>query len=170
MKRLIVYAAVVTVGLWSSGAALAADQKNVSPASSGMVRSQDPQSLVAAMLAGKYEAKLGKDKVGDPMITSAVQGTAFQVYFYNCTANKECATITFHSGYALQNKPTADLINQWNRAKRFGRAYLDKVGDPILEMDIDLDDGGISPALFVDNLEFWASLVPDFEKHIGYRK
>ncbi len=37
-------------------------------------------------------------------------------------------------------------------------------------MDLDLDDGGISQALFNDNVEFWASVVGDFERHIGYRK
>jgi hypothetical protein len=37
-------------------------------------------------------------------------------------------------------------------------------------MDVDLDDGGLSPDLFVDNLEFWTSVLPKFEKHIGYSK
>ena len=55
-------------------------------------------------------------------------------------------------------------------SERFGRAYLDKESDPILEMDVDLDDGGLSPDLFVDNLEFWTSVMPKFEKHIGYSK
>ena len=37
-------------------------------------------------------------------------------------------------------------------------------------MDVDLDDGGLSTALFTDNLEFWTSVVGRFEKHIGYTK
>lgn len=172
MKKLIAYVVVATMGVLasSSGAAFQADLKNVSRASGGLVRAQDPRSLVAAMLAGNYKAQLGTDKVGDPMITSEISGTKFQVYFYNCNAHKDCATIQFHSGYALQNKPTMDAINQWNRTKRFARAYLDKEGDPILAMDVDLDDGGLSRSLFIDNLEFWTSLVPDFEKYIGHRK
>jgi hypothetical protein len=140
------------------------------PAQAQMVTAQDPGSLVRALQAGGYAAKLGTDKVGDPMITSGVAGTTFQIFFYNCTDHQRCATVTFHSGYDLNASPGIERINEWNRGKRFGRAYLDKEADPILEMDVDLDDGGVSPLLFIDNIEFWASLLGDFEKHVGYRR
>ena len=140
------------------------------PAHAEMVRGQDPQSVVRALQGGGYAARLGTDKVGDPMITSGVSGTTFQIYFYNCTDHRNCATVQFHSGYDLSNPVSLDRINEWNRSQRFGRAYLDKENDPILEMDVDLDDGGISPLLFIDNIEFWASVLGNFERHIGYRK
>jgi hypothetical protein len=139
------------------------------PAQAQMVRGQDPGTLVSALQKGGYAAKLGTDKVGDPMITSGVNGTTFQIFFYNCTSNKNCATVQFHSGYDLTKPVGLERINEWNRSQRFGRAYLDKEDDPILEMDVDLDDGGLSPALFIDNIEFWSSILGNFEKHIGYR-
>lgn len=132
-----------------------------------MVRAQDPASIVAAMQKAGFSAKLEKDKEGDPMITSGYSGKTFQVYFYNCTKNKDCATVQFNSGWDLEKTPTLDNINEWNRTQRFGRAYLDKEQDPILQMDLDLDDGGISQLLFEDNLEFWSSIMGAFEKHIG---
>jgi hypothetical protein len=151
--------------------ALAALAIGSAPAgAAGLVHAQDPQSLVTAMQKAGYTAQLGVDKVGDPMITSAYSGTNFQVLFYNCTNHRECATVQFHVGYDFSKAPTLDLINQWNSSERFGRAYLDKESDPILEMDVDLDDGGLSPDLFVDNLEFWTSVLPKFEKQIGYTK
>jgi len=113
---------------------------------------------------------LGTDGVGDPMITSKVAGTTYQIFFYNCTNHTNCATVQFHSGYHLPKPVTLDQINHWNSSERFGRAYLDKVNDPILEMDVDLDDGGVAPLLFIDNIEFWASVLPKFEQLIGYRK
>ena len=140
------------------------------PAQAQMIRAQDPQSLVRALQAGGYAAKIGVDKVGDPMITSGVSGTNFQIFFYNCTDHKACATVQFHSGYDLSTPVSLERINEWNRSQRFGRAYLDKEDDPILEMDVDLDDGGVSQLLFIDNIEFWASVLGNFEKHIGYRK
>lgn len=142
----------------------------VTPAAAQMVRAQDPQSVVTALQNAGYTAKLGTDKVGDPMITSAVGGTTFQIYFYNCTANRNCATVQFHSGYDLRTVTSLETINQWNRTQRFGRAYLDGENDPILEMDVDLDDGGVSAALFIDNIEFWTSVLSGFERHIGYRR
>ena len=140
------------------------------PAQAQMVRAQDPDSVVRALQQGGYAAKLGVDKVGDPMITSGVAGTNFQIFFYNCTDHKACATVQFHSGYDLTDPVGLERINEWNRSQRFGRAYLDKEDDPILEMDVDLDDGGVSSLLFIDNIEFWASVLGNFEKHIGYRK
>jgi hypothetical protein len=140
------------------------------PAQAEQVRAQDPESLVTALRNAGYAAKLGTDKVGDPMITSGINGTTFQIFFYNCTDHVECATVQFHSGYDLTSSPTLASLNEWNRAQRFGRAYLDKENDPILEMDVDLDDGGLAPALFIDNIEFWASILGKFEQHIGYRQ
>jgi hypothetical protein len=139
------------------------------PAQAQMVRAQDPSSVAQALRNGGYTATVGTDNVGDPMITSAYNGTTFQVYFYNCTDNRECATVQFHSGYDFNRPISLDLINQWNRSQRFGRAYLDNEGDPILEMDVDLDDGGLSRLLFIDNVEFWTSVLGKFETHIGYR-
>jgi len=140
------------------------------PGGAQMVRAQDPQSLVNAMQKEGYTAKLGVDKIGDPMITSGYSGTTFQVLFYNCTNHRECATVQFHSGYDMKTPVSLDSINAWNQSQRFGRAYLDKESDPILEMDVDLDDGGVAPLLFIDNIEFWASVLPKFEQQIGYRK
>ena len=122
------------------------------------------------MKAGGFEATIGKDNLGAPMISSAHHGTRFKVLFYNCTGERDCATIQFHAGYDLGTGISLEKINAWNSSQRFGRAYLDKEGDPILEMDVDLDDGGLSHLLFIDNIEFWASVLGKFERHIGYRK
>jgi hypothetical protein len=139
------------------------------PTQAQMVRAQDPGSLVRALQGAGYSARIGTDKVGDPMITSGVAGTNFQIFFYNCTDHRQCATVQFHSGYDLSTPVSLVRINEWNSSQRFGRAYLDKENDPILEMDVDLDDGGVSALLFIDNIEFWASVLGRFEKHIGYR-
>lgn len=139
------------------------------PARAQMVRAQDPGSVARSLQQGGYAAKPDTDKVGDPMITSGVNGSTFQVYFYNCTDHKNCATVQFRSGYSLKQRVSLERINEFNRSQRFGRAYLDKEGDPILEMDVDLDDGGLSQALFIDNVEFWETVLSKFEKHIGYR-
>ena len=139
------------------------------PAQAQMVRAQDPDSVAEALQAAGYAAQMGTDQVGDPMITSGVGGTTFQIFFYNCTDHRECATVQFHSGYDLNDPVSLERINEWNSSQRFGRAYLDREDDPILEMDVDLDDGGVSRLLFIDNIEFWASVLGNFERHIGYR-
>ena len=156
--KIAAISAIVAVGLWAA------------PAQAQMVRAQDPTSLVSALQNAGYAAKLGTDTVGDPMISSSVGGTTFQIFFYNCVNHLNCATVQFHSGYDLTNPVSLERINTWNNTKRFARGFLDKENDPILEMDVDLDDGGVSALLFIDNIEFWASILGDYEKFIGYRK
>ncbi|RZI55358.1 MAG: YbjN domain-containing protein [Zymomonas sp.] len=152
-----------------SALAIAAGTIVALPAAAQMVRAQDPQSVLAAMKAGGYsDATLGKDGEGDPKISAKIDGTTFHVYFYNCTGNKACATVQFHAGYDLKKPIKLERINEWNRTHRFGRAYVDDEGDPILQMDLDLDDGGVSRLLFIDNLEFWSTVVSKFEQHIGF--
>ncbi len=138
-------------------------------ANAQMVRAQDPQSLVKALQEAGFQAKLDTDSRGDPRITSGLSGTRFYIMFYNCTANRDCATVQFRTAYKLEKPIGLTEINAWNSKQRFAKAYLDSENDPVIDMDVDLDDGGVSKALFIDNLEFWASALPAFEKHIGYR-
>jgi hypothetical protein len=126
----------------------------------------DPARLTAAMQASGYQAELGKDNTGDPMITSAAAGSKFVVLFYNCTDHAACQTIQFQTAWAMKTKPTLSAINEWNHANRFGRAYLDKEGDPGIMMDINLDKGGMSTGLFRDNLEVWVAVLGNFKKQM----
>ena len=152
----------LTIAFAAIGAAMPAQAQQVSAAR--------PDSLVKALQGAGYSAKLEKDSTGDPLIKSAVNGHPFRVIFYGCKSNKDCATITFAAGFDKKGATSLDSINDWNRKNRFGRAYLDDEGDPILGMDIDLDDGGVSTALFTDNLEFWTAVNGAFQKHIGWDK
>lgn len=150
--------------------AIAAALLGASPALAQQVTANDPQSVVRALAAAGYKAEVKKDSTGDPLILSASSGSKFGVFFYNCANNANCATVQFHAAFDMPagKAPSLDKLNLWNRSQRFGRAYLDKEGDPAIEMDIDLDKGGMSQALFLDNLEFWVSVMAQFEKEIGW--
>lgn len=131
------------------------------------VTAADPRSIVQAMQAEGYAAKLTTDKAGDPMIESAASGTKFVVFFYNCTGNRNCGTIQFHAGFDLPGQMPLDRINRWNIKMRFGRAFVDEEGDPIVQMDVSLDKGGMSRPLFADNLAFWVEVLGQFQQHIA---
>jgi hypothetical protein len=149
-------------------AAAAAALFAASAAQAQMVEAKKPQTIVAALQEAGYTAKLATDPTGDPMISSASSGVPFTVFFYNCNDNKNCATIQFSAGFKLTTATTLGHINSWNGGQRFGRAHIDDEGDPVLRMDLDLDDGGMSSALFTDNLEYWVAVLNNFKKHIGF--
>lgn len=135
-------------------------------AQAGMVTASNPQSVIDALQSGGYKAVLGKDGTGDPRIESAASGAKFIITFYGCTANRDCKTVTFYAGWRSSNTSMSQM-NDWNKAKRFSRAYIDKDGDPVMEFDVDLDDGGMSEALFIDNVQFFEAAMGAFKKHIG---
>jgi len=138
-----------------------------SPATAAEVRAQDPASIVSAMQQAGYRAQLTTDDLGDPLIRSSSGGTDFLVFFYNCTDNVDCRTVQFYVGFGEPNSATLETMNAWNRDNRFGRAYYGDDGTARLEMDLDLDDGGISQALFEDNLEYWALVMARFADHVS---
>jgi Putative bacterial sensory transduction regulator len=131
-----------------------------------MVEARDPSSVVRALQAGGYKAILTKDSTGDPKIESASSGAKFIINFYGCTKNVDCRTLTFYAGWTSSNT-SMNQMNEWNKTKRFSRGYIDKDGDPVMEFDLDLDDGGMSESLFIDNVEFWEISMGNFKKHIG---
>lgn len=155
MRRILSTALAVAAGFAFGGIAQA---ETVSAA--------DPASVAKVLQANGYRAELTKDDSGDPMIRSASSGTNFLILFYGCTDNRNCATVQFYAGYTDPGNASLAALNEWNARNRFGRAYLSDKGAARLEMDVDLDDGGMSAALFEDNLEFWVAIMSTFEKHI----
>ena len=130
------------------------------------VTATDAFTVMQAMQDFGLVATMGKDSQGDPKISSRVSDTKFSVYFYGCEDNDNCSSILIKAGYDLNNGISALKINEWNREKRFTKAYIDDEGDPYLEMDVNLDYEGVGNQNFADNLDWWRLLVEDFEEFI----
>src|SRR3569623_1025485 len=142
----------------AAAAALSLTMAAAAPAQAQSLVTPDPIQIQSILQSNGYRAEISKDKSGDPMITSGVGGAKFLVLFYGCTNHVKCTTIQFYAGFE-GTKMTVGDMNEWNKAHRFSRAYIDKDGDPCIEGDLDLDSGGMSRALFLDNLDTWGSLV-----------
>lgn len=148
----LVALAMATSGLaLSSGAARAA---NVTA---------DPEQIAEVMRDAGYKAEIIRADDGDPYIKSASNRQVFVVVFYGCRKGADCKTVQFYSGFTIDDKPVdLEKLNTWNMNNRFGRAYRDEDGDVAIEMDVDLEDGGVSIELFKDNLEYWDAISGEF--------
>lgn len=136
------------------------------PAVADEVRSDDPSSLVRVLQNMGYRAELTKDSSGDPMIKSTASGADFAILFYGCKSNRNCTTVQFFAGFKDPDNGSLAAMNKWNLDNRFGRAYQADSGSARLEGDIDLDMGGMSAALFRDNLEVYIALLDRFRKYV----
>ncbi|MCF6315391.1 MAG: YbjN domain-containing protein [Marinosulfonomonas sp.] len=132
------------------------------------ITATDANVVMKAMQDFGLVATMGVDGQGDPKVSSRVSDTKFSVYFYGCQDNDNCSSILIKAGYDLNNGISALKINEWNREKRFAKAYIDDEGDPFLEMDVNLDFDGVGNKNFEDTLDWWRLLVEDFEEFIDW--
>jgi hypothetical protein len=83
----------------------------------------------------------------------------------NVVVNNAGSKIVFFiSGQTLQafyglrttneTRVAVNTINEWNKTKRFGRAYIDSENDPVVELDYDLE-GGVSE----ESIKVWFDTV-----------
>lgn len=121
--------------------------------------------LSAARTQGK--ASLTLQENSDPLINGEMNGLRYQIYFSNCTDDAPCEDLNFYIGFS-DLKPDLALINSWNRDKRFGRAYLDDVGDAVVEMDVDLVKGVTNDHL-INQVAVWSQVMTEFTAYIDYR-
>jgi Putative bacterial sensory transduction regulator len=75
---------------------------------------------------------------------------------------KNCKSIQFHAGFTAETPVTLDGLHKYTRDHRFGRAFLDSDGQPAIQYDINLAEGGISEALLLDNVELWEVMIEIF--------
>jgi len=151
--------AILALGMGMTGSALAAG--------SDLVDGNDVKAILE-LARGYGDADIEKQDNGDPKIKGEMDGITYAIYFMNCTDNKNCEDVNFYAGF-LDLKPDMDVINAWNRDKRFGKAYLDSDGDAVVEMDLNLEHGISSDNLDAD-LTVWSLVLSQYAEHVGYKK
>lgn len=114
----------------------------------------------------KVAQSVGNAKIstegGDTVVIGDIKGNKYGVFFDDCTAGKDCQSITF---WSLWDGTDMDTINQWNVEKLAGRAYLDEDGDANLEMWVNTF-GGRTAEQLKDDFAWWASLMKGFQDYI----
>lgn len=148
-KKVLSALLALSIGL-SASAALAQDDFDA----------RSPQSLLA-IAKGFGTATLLSDQLGDPKIEARLAGRSYSILFYQCSADKtRCDSFQFFWG--MEKAGIApEQINEWNRSKRFGKAYLDEEGDPILEMDVNVAHG-VGYRNIEDTFDWWRVVLNEF--------
>jgi len=137
------------------------------PASAQMVTPKNPQAIAAAVKEKGLPAKLVLPDDNNPYIESNYNDMKFLVLFMNCDDNHQnCTTLQYYMGFNDAKDTTLEQLNEWNKSKRFARAYRDDEGDPVLEMDVDLDFGGIPKVNLVETLNPWSALMDAYHSHL----
>jgi hypothetical protein len=164
-----VMAALAVAATWAAGGAPALAQgAKPAPAPAAvvvtcakdMVCAANPETVVSALQAAGYRAKLtrsGPDK--PPQITSAANGYNFDIYFEGCKEGEACNSLSFWISFTKDPTNSADLANEWNASKRFSTMSFDK-SDGSLAISYDVTTvGGLNQENFADVIDWWASML-----------
>ena len=134
-------------------------------------------AAVALVLAGPVSAQQMRERITAEQLTGLLRDKGMEGKV-NERGNVIVETngtkiVFFISGQTLQayfgltgTKANVTSINEWNKTKRFGRAYIDGDGDPCVELDYDLE-GGVTD----DNVKVWfdtvTAIVRSFKTHVS---
>ncbi len=137
-----------------------------SPARAELINAANPETIKAVVESQGWPATMVAKPGDDPYIESSRNGLKFLVLFMNCEEGQRCKTLQYYMGFSDAKDVTLERLNQWNKEKRFARAYKDDAGDPVLEMDVDLDFAGIPRENVGETFNTWASLMDSFREYV----
>lgn len=134
-------------------------------------------AAVALVLAGPVSAQGMRDRITAEQLNGLLRDKGMEGQVNergNVVVNNGGSKIVyFISGQTMQayyglsgTKATIQVVNEWNKTKRFGRAYIDAENDPCVELDYDLE-GGVSD----DSIKVWfdtvGAIVRSFKAHVS---
>jgi hypothetical protein len=127
-----------------------------------LVDATDP-GRVLALVRDSGDASLGKDNLGDPIIAAKIGDRGYELLFYGCSENRECETVMFRAVWQAEEEEedVDEAVSDWNRERRFGKAYLSEDGEVVLEMNVNLR-GGVSSANFEHTVDWWSLVLDQF--------
>lgn len=122
---------------------------------------------IISVARGFGSATIATQENGNPKIAGRISGVPYTVFFQNCADPQHCDDINFYAGF-LNAKLAIEKINDWNRTKRFGRAYLDAEQDAVIEMDFNLQYG-VTHDNLTATFNIWRLLLDQFTTYIGFK-
>ena len=122
-------------------------------------------AAVALVLAGPVSAQQMREKITAEQLTGLLRDKGLEGTVNEkgnvIVQNNGSKIVFFISNQTMQayfglrgTSATITTVNEWNKSKRFGRAYIDSDGDPVVELDYDLE-GGVTD----DSVKVWFDTV-----------
>jgi len=111
-----------------------------------------PQELCSVMQEFGFRTTLETAPNGTPVIQSSSGGHKFIVIMYKRPGEPNYSTAQIYFGFIGAGDRSV-YTNNWNRTKRFTKAYMDSDGDTCMEFDIML--GGVTVRYLRDCFGLW---------------
>ena len=135
------------------------------PSVAPVVTGVSPASVIAWLSNQGVVAGAIQEEQGRKFLRVDADGLAWRLYFPSCQGDR-CSDVQFTTGVA-NAAITPDLINGWNRDRRFLKAIYEaptatSPASAVVQYDVLLNNGG--PEQLADPLAIWRSLLPEFAR------
>ena len=122
-----------------------------------------PQELCSVMQELGFRTTLETAPSGTPIIKSSAGGHKFIVCMYKQSGEPNFSTAEIFWGFSGAST-RSEYTNNWNRTKRFTKAYIDGDGDPCMEFDI--MPGGVTNRYLRDCFGIWEAALGMFSNEL----
>ncbi len=158
MKKLVM---IATALLFATPAAAATEER--------IIDVSDVKTVAGILMQAGYKAELKKNKAGQSYIASATNGNEFTVNFYGCKNDTGCDSFELFSWYKKKPFYSLEMVNEWNRDKRFLKIAIDGDGD-LVEYIYVSAIGKMTYGNFVDYIEWYASMDSALSKFLNEKE
>lgn len=128
----------------------------------------DGSRIAAILQAQGFQALMERTDQGAPRIRSSSDGVNYVLSFVGC-GDGNCRSVIFTAVFRMDTPPTLQAINEWNRQRNIGQAFLNSTGQPGVAFFVPME-GGISEATFIYAFRNWRTTLSDYVREIGFRR
>ncbi len=111
-----------------------------------------------------YESSVDDD--GDPKFEFKLATYNVVIYTNGCE-EKGCANLRIYASFSLNESPSVETINAWNRTKRYATAYLSEEGKARLDNDLVIK-GGVTLGAVEDFIVNFRDRLNEIAAHIEF--
>jgi hypothetical protein len=102
-----------------------------------VVLSVNPEEMQKILQDIGYRAEILKNDEGKRRIRTRIGSWNVTLNFYSCDDSEtSCKSVGLRTFFTNDTKKTAAFANDWNRTKRFSKAYIDNDNDVNIEFDM----------------------------------
>ena len=113
-------------------------------------------------------AEVGRDGMREPRITGKIGDLSYQIGFYGCYLGRDCTSVLFQARLVRADwRPDRDDIDDWNREKLFGRAWLDGDSQAVLDHPVAMS-AGLPAKSLEGTFQAWQVSLAEFANYLDY--
>ena len=134
-----------------------------------------PRALAALIVSegGEAEVQVGAE---DTILGGVVDGTPYEVYFYDCDggafagpATPDSACLSFEYRAYFEGYPDdGEIVNAYNDAYQYGGLWRDGSGDLALQLNV-IVEGGVTDANLGASFAWWRAVLASFHDFMEER-